>query len=205
MADVFDILQRDHDEVSALLEHLAVGPAASTGASEEELRLRKRLTDQLITEEARHEAAEDEYIWPVVRERVPDGNLLADQAATREQHAKKIRASLRKLSATDDEFDRLLIQYARDGRAHISYQETQVWPQLRQVLSQDEADDLARKLEQAAEKRPRRPAARRRVQQTATPRRGQQGARIPVIPRTTGAAVTAADTLHSILTGPAQG
>lgn len=197
MADVFDILRRDHDEVSALLEHLAVGPAASTGASEEELRLRKQLTDQLITEEARHGAAEDEYIWPVVRERIPDGNLLADQAATRERQARKIRGSLRKLSATDDEFDRLLIQYVRDGRAHITYQETQVWPQLRQVLSQREADDLARKLEQAAEKRPQQPAARAR--------RGQRAAANPALRRDPGAAITAADTLHGILTGPARG
>jgi hypothetical protein len=59
MPDVFDVLGKDHDEVKAMLARLEAGPRAAGGAVPAQLAERKHLTDQLVIEEAKHEAAEE--------------------------------------------------------------------------------------------------------------------------------------------------
>ncbi len=57
-----------------MLTELEAGPAAMTGATEEQLQARKKLAEKLIIEESKHEAVEGEYFWPAVREKLPGGN-----------------------------------------------------------------------------------------------------------------------------------
>jgi hypothetical protein len=52
-------------------------------ASEEQLALRRQMTQQLIIEESRHEALEEMYFWPAVREPLAAGDTLADTATGR--------------------------------------------------------------------------------------------------------------------------
>ena len=54
-----------------MLAELEKGPTRATGASEDQLALRKKMTEQLITEESKHEALEEMYFWPVVRDHLP--------------------------------------------------------------------------------------------------------------------------------------
>jgi hemerythrin-like domain-containing protein len=160
MADVFTVLANDHTEVKQMLTDLEGGSAnvseAST-ASEEGLRARKKMVDRLITEESKHEAVEEEYFWPAVRELVPDGDRLADHAVEQEQSAKKVLNDLLKLDAGDARFEELLANLVTDGRAHIAYEETTVWPALRKVLSAERAERLGEKLEQGKKRAPTRP------------------------------------------------
>jgi hemerythrin superfamily protein len=187
MADVFEVLRRDHDEVRAKLARLESGPGSASGASEAELRLRKKLTDELIMEESRHEAAEEEYFWPVVRERLAEGQRLADQAAVQEQQGKRVLHQLGKLDPTEAEFDALLIQFVRDGRAHMVFEETQVWRPLGQILSEQEADGLGAAIEQAKPVAPTRPHPHMPA--------------APAVLKTAGPAIAAADMVRDILTG----
>ena len=101
MADVFTVLAKDHDEVKGILTELEKGPTGVTGASENQLALRKKITEVLIIEESRHEALEEMYFWPVVRDHLPDGDTLADEATGQEQEAKEVLARLDKLEASD--------------------------------------------------------------------------------------------------------
>ena len=97
MADVFTVLAQDHQEVKAMLAELERGPTKATGATEGQLALRKKMTEQLIIEESRHEALEEMYFWPAVRDRLQSGDTLADEATGQEQDAKQVLASLDKL------------------------------------------------------------------------------------------------------------
>ena len=83
-------------------------PNGVTGASEDQLALRKKMTEQLIIEESKHEALEEMYFWPVVRDHLPDGDTLADRATGQEQEAKEVLAKLDKLDAGDADFEKLL-------------------------------------------------------------------------------------------------
>jgi hemerythrin superfamily protein len=140
-----------------MLSELEKGPTAASGASESELALRKKMAEQLVIEESRHEAVEEMYFWPAVREKLPKGEELAGHAARQEQEGKRILDKLDKHQAGDPEFEQLLGQFIKDGREHIGYEEDEVWPSLRSVLSRDEAQQLGEKLEQAKKTAPTRP------------------------------------------------
>ena len=73
MADVFTVLGQDHQEVKPMLAELEKGPTMATGATEDQLALRKKMTEELIIEESRHEALEEMYFWPAVRDHLESG------------------------------------------------------------------------------------------------------------------------------------
>jgi hemerythrin superfamily protein len=157
MASVFEILGWDHEEVKRMLSEFETGPTAATGASADQLALRKKMAQALVIGESRHEAAEEMYFWPTVRERLPDGDQLADLAIGQEQEAKEVLARLDKAEADDPEFEDLLAKFISAGREHIAFEEAQVWPGLRVVLTEAEAAELGDKLEQAKNKASTRP------------------------------------------------
>jgi hemerythrin superfamily protein len=142
MQSAFDVLTRDHMEIMRLLRELELGPTATSGASSDELALRKEMVQQLILEVSKHEAAEEVYFWPAVRTRVPDGDALASQALGQEEEGKAILDRIGKLGPEDEEFEGQLAEYARAGRAHILLEETTIWPALREALAAQEADHL---------------------------------------------------------------
>jgi hypothetical protein len=116
MADVFMVLSQDHQEVKRMLAELEQGPTRATGANQDQLALRKKMTEQLIIEESKHEALEEMYFWPAVREHHPAGNTLADEATGQEQEAKEVLAKLDKLEAGDPEFGKLLATFTGAAR-----------------------------------------------------------------------------------------
>jgi hypothetical protein len=67
MANAFDALAKDHEEVKRMLAELELGPTTATGADPDQLALRKKMVQHLVIEEAKHEAVEEMYFWPVVR------------------------------------------------------------------------------------------------------------------------------------------
>jgi hemerythrin-like domain-containing protein len=106
---------------------------------------------------SRHEAAEEQYFWPTVRERVPNGNELADKAISQETKAKEILAKLDKAASRDKEFDDLIVEFIPAARQHIAFEENRVWPSLRESLSPAESEELGEKIQRAEQKGPTRP------------------------------------------------
>lgn len=157
MTDVFTVLARDHEEVQGMLAELEQGPNRATGASQDELARRKKMTERLIIEESRHEALEEMYFWPTVREHHPAGNTLADEATGQEQEAKGVLAKLDKLDAGEEEFEQLLTTFTGAARKHIHFEETQVWPGLRSALPAKTAGELGSKIAEGKKTAPTRP------------------------------------------------
>jgi hemerythrin superfamily protein len=119
--------------------------------------LRKKMVEELVIEESKHEAAEEMYFWPAVRERLPNGNELADHAIGQEQQGKQILDLLDRLDASQPEFEEVLAMFVKAGREHIAYEETVVWPPLAAALSAQDAAELGSKIEQAKKTAPTRP------------------------------------------------
>jgi hypothetical protein len=157
MLSVFDVLGRDHLEVQRMLAELGTGPTRASGATAAHLARRKKMVEELIIEESKHEAAEEMHFWPVVRERLPNGNELADHAIGQEQEGKEVLALLDKLDAGQPEFEDVLSKFIKAAREHIAYEETVVWPPLAVALSAQDAADLGSKIEQAKKSAPTRP------------------------------------------------
>ena len=157
MAEVFEVLAKDHAEVTQMLAELEAGPTASAGATSSDLSMRKKVVEQLVIEESKHEAVEEMYFWPAVRENLPDGNKLADTAIGQEKQGKEVLDKLGKLDVSHAEFEKLVTKFIEAGRAHIAYEETQVWPSLRTALPAAEASEIGTKIEQGKKTAPTRP------------------------------------------------
>jgi len=187
MATVFAVLARDHDEVRYMLAELTTGPTLATGASEDELLLRKRMAEQLVIEESRHEAAEEMYLWPAVRDKVANGDALADQAAVQEQTAKEVLNRLDKLDAGEVAFEELLRMFTTAALQHIDFEENRVWPALSSALTVAEAEELGGLITMAKQAAPTRPHPR-------TPG-------TPGVQKTVGPMAGIADAIRDAMTG----
>jgi hemerythrin-like domain-containing protein len=187
MTDVFEILGGDHAVLERMLDALERSPDNSTGATEAVVAARKAVAEQMIIDSSAHEAAEEHYLWPVVRERLSGGGALADQAIEQETEAKQILNELGKLAGPEHEFDALVDTFIPAFRAHVEFEETRVWPGLRKVLSADESQELGKKITKAKEHGPTRPHPR-------TPP-------TPAVLSTLGPAVAVVDRIRDAVTG----
>jgi hemerythrin superfamily protein len=156
MPSAFDLLASDHEQVEQLLATFERAPAAS-GTNDSLLAARKKTAETLVIEASKHEAIEEMYFWPAVRKLLPDGDKLADQAISQEQEGKEVLARLDKLDADNPEFDRLIGEFIKAGRDHITFEETKVWPALRAAMTETESFELGESLEQARKSAPTRP------------------------------------------------
>ena len=143
MEDVFDVLVEDHEEIRQALAELEKGPTAATGATEDQLMLRKIMTEELIIEEARHEEIELTWVWPAVRGHVRGGDQLADRGICAELDIVALLAELNQLDVSRPGFEKLLSAFTRAAMEHFDFEERQVWPRLRSALTAKAADALA--------------------------------------------------------------
>jgi hemerythrin-like domain-containing protein len=134
MEDVFDVLAEDHEEIRQALAELEKGPTAATGATEDQLMLRKIMTEELIIEADKHEGIELTCLWQAVREHVPGGDRLADRVICAELEIVTLLAELDKLDVSQPEFEKLLSAFTRASREHFDFEERHVWPRLRAVF-----------------------------------------------------------------------
>jgi hypothetical protein len=64
-------------------------------------RCAKKMVEQLVIEESKHEAVEEMYFWPAVREMLPGGDKLGGTAIGREQEGKEVLDKLDKLDVSE--------------------------------------------------------------------------------------------------------
>lgn len=157
MSDVFDVLATDHAEIKQMLAALQESPGRSQGGAQTVLQARGQVAERLVMESSRHEAAEERYFWPAVREHMVNGNQLADHALSQDNKTKEVLSKLDKLDASDDQFDQLIAQFIPAAREHIEFQETLVWPELRDALTAGQASELGEQVRKAKEHGPTRP------------------------------------------------
>ena len=113
MEDMFEVLAEDHEEIRQVLSELEKGPTAATGASEDQLMLRKIMTEELTIEEAKHSEVERMYLWPAVREHVTGGARLADRGICQQLEIGEMLAELNRRDASDPEFEHLLGRFTQ--------------------------------------------------------------------------------------------
>ena len=190
MPSVLHVLSNDHEEIRRLLAELETGPTTAPGADIGQLARRKQLVGELVIEVSRHEAIEEMYFWPAVREHHPDGDELAGAAIGQEQEGKDVLHVLGRLDAGQPEFEGVLAAFTRAARDHIVFEETEVWPGLAAALTAREAADLGQKLERGKETAPTRPYPGAPAQ--------------PGVLTAAGALATAADWLRDAISGRGQ-
>lgn len=154
--DALMVLTRQHNQVNALVKQLSAIPGHAKGGTGEDLSQRKSIVDLITVYLSGHEAAEEAYLWPAVREVLPDGDRWAEGALAQEAEGKDTLTALGKLDPGTDEFDSLAAQLVAQLRKHVAYEE-QVFHRLRAAMPDREREKLGRKLFAAARRGPTRP------------------------------------------------
>jgi hemerythrin-like domain-containing protein len=151
--DALTFLRQDHKSVLGMLEVLDDAPSGS-GAASSGL---STMVTNLVIAESQHEAIEEQFFWPAVRELLDDGDALADRAIEQEQEGKKLLQRLEDGIPGDPEYQEALKAFVKAGRDHIAYEQEVVWPAFEAAVSREESVKLGEKLEAAKKIAPTRP------------------------------------------------
>ncbi|MDN0199802.1 hemerythrin domain-containing protein [Streptomyces sp. S.PNR 29] len=147
--NVIDELVTDHREVEELFGKIEGLPPGHKD--------RKMYADQATMELVRHSVAEEEYLYPAVREYLPNGNAVADKEIDDHSRAEQLMKDLESCDAEDREFDRLIGMLMNEIRSHVADEEENLFPMLREACSPEALNELGDKVRQAKKMAPTRP------------------------------------------------
>lgn len=139
MTRLWSVMQADHALVWELLNQLTGGKGDPGGTPRE----RRRTAMRLVALESVHEVAEEVVVWPAVREHCRDGDQLVVEVLAQERRAKRAVNELAHLSPGTEEFMACVHTIAGLARAHLSYEENQVWPRLADAVRGADLDRMA--------------------------------------------------------------
>ncbi|MFD7014684.1 hemerythrin domain-containing protein [Streptomyces sp. NPDC059161] len=147
--NVIDELMRDHREVEEMF-----GRIRAMSGQDQQLR---DLVDQVTIELVRHSVAEEQYLYPAVREHVDGGDSLADKEIEDHSRVEKLLKRLEKTDTGSAEMSPLLQQLMDEVAAHVQDEENNLFPMLRQACTPQQLDDLGDKIRRAKSMAPTRP------------------------------------------------
>jgi len=142
VTDVFEVLAADHAEIQQMLAELEREPAGGTG----DQLMRKKMTERLAAEASGHEALEEMFFWPAVREHMTGGDAFADEATGQERAGREVLDELDRTEASDPRFEPLLATFIQAAREHIKFEEETVWPRAWVALPADVATMLGKRI-----------------------------------------------------------
>jgi hypothetical protein len=146
--DVVSALTTDHREALDLLDRIA----RSTDP-----RQKRDLADTVIAEVVRHAVAEEMYVYPAVREHVPDGDEEVEHDIEEHEELEETMKQLEAVEASEPRFDELVRTMTEQLRHHAHDEESDQFPKLRAHVSHGELVRLREKVETAKQVAPTRP------------------------------------------------
>ncbi|MFH8574161.1 hemerythrin domain-containing protein [Streptomyces sp. NPDC017993] len=147
--DVIAELTTDHREVDELFEQL---DNAMPGSER-----RKQLVDSLTIELVRHSVAEEQYLYPAVREHLDGGDAMADREVADHARVENLLKELEGRDAGDADFDRLVRELRTEITSHVTDEEINLFPQLREGVHGYLLESLGEKIREAKKTAPTRP------------------------------------------------
>src|ERR1700722_15560901 len=123
--DLIDLLLEDHKAAEALL--------AKVGQSGED---QSALFDELVHDLVGHEVAEEEIVYPAVRS-LPEGDAVAAPRIVEQQKAEELLTKMEEMDRSSAEFADSLAHLRDEATAHAKAEEAEVFPLLRQNLTED--------------------------------------------------------------------
>jgi hemerythrin superfamily protein len=146
--DLIDEIVTDHREVEDLFGEIEKSSTATH---------KRELVEHVITELVRHSVAEEEYLYPAARTKLPDGDKIADHEIEEHAEAEEVMKRIEKTDTDDPEFDRLVTKLIDAIRHHVSDEENDLLPKMRGACDADELRELGEKFQRAKRVAPTRP------------------------------------------------
>ena len=146
--DVIDVLTTDHREFVSLISQIR-----STADPEQ----RRDLADQLIAELVRHSVAEEMYVYPAMRDHLPDGDQAVEHDIAEHKELERVMKSLEGTDSSGPEFLSVVDSMEAILADHVADEETEQFPRLRSHVPQEQLVELKGKVETAKSLAPTRP------------------------------------------------
>jgi hemerythrin-like domain-containing protein len=146
--DVVDMLTADHHEVLELVSQIR---------ATDDTTARRDMTDTVIAELVRHSVAEEMYVYPAMREHLPDGDAAVQHDIEEHQQLEETMKALESLDTGDADFLQALDELEQVLRDHVTDEETEQFPALRQHLSAEQLQEIGHMVETAKQVAPTRP------------------------------------------------
>jgi acetyl esterase len=137
MQDVAQIIADDHRNVEQLFAQLESGEGD-----------RRRLVDQVSGKLSAHAAAEEQVVYPAIRDMVAGGGAMADQAIAEHKTMKQALAKLEQGQPGDLEFENTLTALMDAVRSHVPEEENELLPALRTTIGEDKMQELGKIFDQ---------------------------------------------------------
>ncbi|WP_374772585.1 hemerythrin domain-containing protein [Streptomyces sp. NBC_01310] len=147
--NVLEELMADHREVEEIFARIQ----AMAGGGQE----LRDLVDEVTIELVRHSVAEEQYLYPAVREYVEGGDRLADKEIEDHSRIEKILKQLEKMDTGDAQMSPVLQQLMNEVAAHVQDEDNNLFPMLRRTCSSEKLDELGDKVRRAKAMAPTRP------------------------------------------------
>jgi hypothetical protein len=148
ITDVVDILTTDHRNVLDLIDSISSAPSPDES---------RDIADTVIAEIVRHSVAEEMYVYPAMKNHLPDGEAQVQHDIEEHQELEETLKKLEHTSAEDTEFIALVAEVRSQLSHHASDEENSQFPLLREHIPHDELVELGRKVELAKQIAPTRP------------------------------------------------
>jgi hemerythrin superfamily protein len=146
--DVIDVLTTDHREAEELIEQIVAG------GEPEPLR---ELADSLISELVRHSVAEEMYVYPAMREHLPNGDEAVEHDTSEHKELEALMKELEGADPSSTEFRQTVQEISAALRDHVKDEEQEQFPALRRHVPESMLVELKGKVETAKKIAPTRP------------------------------------------------
>ena len=146
--DVIDVLTTDHREVEGLIGQITA--TADPGQ-------RRESADQLIGELVRHSVAEEMYVYPAMRDHLPNGDEVVDHDTQEHKELETLMKQLEAADAQDARFMEIIGEMRQVLADHVQSEENVKFPQLRAHIPASTLVELRDKVETAKKLAPTRP------------------------------------------------
>jgi hemerythrin superfamily protein len=145
--DIVEDIITDHREVEEVFGEIEKGAADN----------KRDLVEHVIAELVRHSVAEEQYLYPIARRVLPDGDKMADHELEEHAEAERVMKSLEQTDTEDPKFDELTRKLIDAIRHHVEDEENDLLPKLRDACDSTELRELGEKFENSKKMAPTRP------------------------------------------------
>jgi hemerythrin superfamily protein len=135
MADVTQLIEKDHREVESMFEQFKTSKDQA---------IANRICDELDA----HASAEEKVFYPVVDSKVSGGHKLATEGEEEHAKARHLIGRIRQ-SSKGDTIEDLIGQLEQAVSHHVREEESEMLPKARQDISPDRLDELGEEFERA--------------------------------------------------------
>eukprot|EP00742_Colponemidia_sp_Colp-10_P012788 GILJ01014395.1.p1 GENE.GILJ01014395.1~~GILJ01014395.1.p1 ORF type:complete len:191 (+),score=35.36 GILJ01014395.1:259-831(+) len=103
---------------------------------------KQKFFNEFVKDLSQHSELELQLLYPLIRDRIPDGPTLADRSVHEHQEVEKRLNKLTKYDVEDVSFNDKLHLLWRDIKEHVKEEEDELLPKLRVALTPDEQRQL---------------------------------------------------------------